>query len=114
MTKTPKLKSEPVPASKRITKSLLARYSEIVETKRELDARSRAFDKELASLKSVIMDYANEHGNDCETCGYHVHVVEAGRFPSWKDAFVERLGEAAAEEVTEKTAPRLALKVEAL
>lgn len=116
MAKTPQVKStiktEHKPA--RPTKAMLDDFVRLREQKKLAEAESRRIDKEMTTLKARLVAFTEANENEVETCGYRLRMVETGRFPAWKDAYIEALGSEAAEELTANTPPRVGLEVEAL
>lgn len=113
MTKTPQLKAAPKTETKapRLTREMLADYLSLVEAKKTAEATARRLEKEMATLKEKLTAFAEANSNDATTCGYRIRLVEGARYPAWKTAFVEALGEDKAAEVTEATPPSIKLEV---
>jgi hypothetical protein len=115
-----KLPAPPVaaagPAPKKVpppTADQISEYKRVSAERAELDRASRSLKKAEELLRDQIMDWMKQAGRTSATrCGFNLAIVDGARYPSWKDEFVRLAGEAAAEAVTERTAPSKRLIVE--
>lgn len=108
MTKTPKIKA---PAVKRPTTAMLDRFIELREVKKQHEAKARLIEKEMDTIKAALTEYTEANGNDVQTCGYRLRMVEGGRYPSWRNVVEEKLGADVVAEVIASTPPKVNLEV---
>lgn len=77
----------------------------------ELDREARQIKTKCDALSKVIIGALND-GDQVELGIYTAEVASGGRYPKWKEAFIERLGQVVADEVIANTPFTEVLNVE--
>lgn len=96
----------------KLTAKSIANYVRLSIAKREAEKHVRDLDKQMSEVKEGLIAHATRYNGSVKTCGYQVTLTPGGRYPKWKEAFVEANGEAVAERIIEATEPSVKLEVE--
>lgn len=90
--------------AKAIDEGLLKTFVSLTERRRKQQAALSALDKEYASMREKIMEYMTKRGVRSTKRGeYHITITDGPKYPKWKDAFIEQLGEDAANKLQDAT-----------
>ena len=93
-----------------IPQKLIKEYKFLRESRLELEREAQKNKKREDVLKESLLDLCRA-GLPIQEGMFTVTVASKGRFPNWKDAFYERCGEEAAQEVIDATPYREELVV---
>lgn len=95
------------------TKAELARLVELREERRAIDSKSWNLKTEEDKLVEKVRSWMDSSGKKaCTRLGFVLSLDESNRkYPKWKDAILERLGQEVVNEVEAATLPPIHLSV---
>lgn len=108
----------PIKPLRTITRTDLARFLEMDRQRRELNRQAYLIAKQMAGLEADLVAWvtakAPGKSRTVDRSGYRLSIVSKPGSVSWKAAFVEACGDAAAEQLAAAAPPRDVLVVEKL